>query len=246
MTNLVHQEIACTRQIEVTCTEPSTSGLFIRNSFGGWVRIVAELSACYVATCIIDPNRPKSNLRVRVRFRSCNGSTCRNIIWKVGGITVFDSTLSLRIGVRLQFYTQLVRTVHNTSLAVGTVRTTGGQNHRDSISRKNRTGINVTTVRAHQSVHVPVAIINVWYTVQYVITSRRIVLIGTVSTTLIVITRTGVSIASFMGIIPGTSIGIHCIVADTHTVALAQECLDSIIGFTGKVGFLIDANTPTN
>jgi len=49
-----------------------------------------------------------------------------------------------------------------------------------------------------------------------------------------------------MGIIPGTSIGIHCIVADTHTVALAQECLDSIIGFTGKVRFLINADAPAN
>ena len=126
------------------------------------------------------------------------------------------------------------------------MRATGGQNHRDSISRKNRTGINVTTVRAHQSVHVPVAIINVWYTVQYVITSSGIVLIRTVSTTLIVITRTGVSIASFMSVVPGTSIGIHRIVTDTHTEALAQKRFNSIIRFTRKVGFLIDTNTPTN
>ena len=243
VTNLVHQEVASTRQIEVTCTEPSTSGLFIRNSFGGWVRIVAELSACYVATCIIDPNRPKSNLRVRVRFRSCNGSTCRNIIWKVGGITVFDSTLSLRIGVRLQFYTQLVRTVHNTSLTVGAVRTTSGQNHRNSIGRKDCTRIDVST---HQSIHVPVTVINVGNTVQNIITGRGIVLVRAIPAAFVVITRARVSITSFMGIIPGTSIGIHCIVADTHTVALAQECLDSIIGFTGKVRLLIDADTPAD
>ena len=170
----------------------------------------------------------------------------QHIIWEVGRITILDSALSLRIGVRLQFHTQLVRTVHNTSLTVGAMRTTSGQNHRNSIGRKDCTRIDVAAVSTHQSIHVPVAVINVGYTVQYVITSSGIVLIGTVSTTLIVITRTGVSIASFMSVVPGTSIGIHRIVTDTHTEALAQKRFNSIIRFTRKVGFLIDTNTPTN
>ena len=89
-------------------------------------------------------------------------------------------------------------------------------------------------------------VINVGNTVQNIITGRGIVLVRTIPTAFVVITRARVSITSFMGIIPGTSIGIHCIVADTHTVALAQECLDSIIGFTGKVRLLVNADTPAN
>ena len=90
------------------------------------------------------------------------------------------------------------------------------------------------------------AIVNVRNTVKNVIAGRGIILIRAITTTLVIVTRTGVGVTSFMGIIPGTSIGIHCIVADTHTVALAQECLDSIIGFTGKVRFLINADAPAN
>ena len=126
------------------------------------------------------------------------------------------------------------------------MRATGGQNHRDSVSRKNRTGINVTTVRAHQSIHVPVTVINVRNTVQNVIAGRGIVLIGAVTTALVVVTGARVSITCFVRIVPGTSISIHCIVTDTHTVALIQECLDSIIGFTGKVRFLVNADAPAD
>ena len=170
----------------------------------------------------------------------------RHIIGEVGRVAILDSTLSLRIGVRLQFHAQLVRTVHDTGLTIRAVRTTGGQNHGDSVSRQDRTRIDVTTVRTHQGVHVPVAIVNVRNTVQYVIAGRGIVLIGAITTTLVIVTRAGVGITSFMSIVPGTSIGIHRIVSDTHTIALAQKCLDCVIGFTGKVGFLIDADTPAN
>ena len=170
----------------------------------------------------------------------------RHIIWEVGRITILDSALSLRIGVRLQFHTQLVRTVHNTSLTVGAVRTTSGQNHRNSIGRKDCTRIDVAAVSTHQGIHVPVAVINVGNTVQNIITGRGIVLVRAIPAAFVVITRARVSITSFMGIIPGTSIGIHCIVTDTHTVALIQECLDSIIGFTGKVRFLVNADAPAN
>ena len=244
VTNLVHQEIACTRQVEVACTEPGLTSLFVGNGLGSRVRIIAELSTSHVTACVINPNGAESNLRVRVCLRS--GKRATEVIWEVGRNTIFDSALGLRTGVRLQFHTQLVRAVHNTSLTVGAVRTTSGQNHRNSIGRKDCTRINVATVSAHQSIHVPVTVINVGNTVQNIITGRGIVLVGPVSAALVIITRTRVGITSLMGIVPGTSICIHRIVADTHTVALAQECLDSIIGFTGKVGFLINADTPAD
>jgi len=175
-----------------------------------------------------------------------SGKRATEVIREVGRNTIFDSALGLRTGVRLQLNAQLVRTVHDTSFTIGTVRATGGKNHRDSIGRKNCARIDVATVSAHQSIHVPVAVINVGNTVQNIIAGRGIVLVRTIPTAFVVITRARVSITSFMGIIPGTSIGIHCIVADTHTVALAQECLDSIIGFTGKVRLLVNADTPAN
>ena len=121
VTNLVHQEVASTRQVKVACTEPGLTSLFIGNCFGCRVRIVAELCTGDIAACVIDPDRAKSNLRVGVRL-GC--TECgRHIIRKVGRVTVFNRTLSLRIGVRLQFHAQLVRAVHDTGLTVGAVRT---------------------------------------------------------------------------------------------------------------------------
>ena len=58
--------------------------------------------------------------------------------------------------------------------------TTGRQNHGDSIGRQNSAGIDVTTVSAHQSVHVPVTVIDVRNRVQNIVAGRTIVLIGTV------------------------------------------------------------------
>ena len=246
VTNLVHQEVASTRQVKVACAEPGLTSLFIGNCFGCRVRIVTELSTSHVTASVFNPDRAESNLRVGVSLGSFECGSSRHIIWEVGRITILDSALSLRIGVRLQFHTQLVRTVHNTSLTVGAVRTTSGQNHRNSIGRKDCTRIDVAAVSTHQSIHVPVAVINVGDTVQNIITGRGIVLIGTVSTTLIVITRTGVSIASFMSVVPGTGIGIHRVMADAHAIALTQKRFDCVIGFTRKVRLLIDADTPAD
>ena len=175
-----------------------------------------------------------------------SGKRATEVIREVGRITILDSALSLRIGVRLQFHTQLVRTVHNTSLTVGAVRTTSGQNHRNSIGRKDCTRIDVAAVSAHQSIHVPVAVINVGNTVQNIITGRGIVLVRAIPAAFVVITRTGVSIASFMSVVPGTGIGIHCIMADAHAIALTQKRFDCVIGFTRKVRLLIDADTPAD
>ena len=124
--------------------------------------------------------------------------------------------------------------------------TTGRQNHGDSIGRQNSAGIDVTTVSAHQSVHVPVTVIDVRNRVQNIVAGRTIVLIGTKATALVVVTRTGVGITSNVSIIPRTSISVHGIVTDTHAVALAQEALDGIIGFTGDIRLLLYANAPAN
>ena len=76
MTNLVHQEVASTRQVEVTGAKPSTSSFFIDNRFGGRVRVVAKLRTGHVATCIINPDRAKSDLRVGVSLGGSNCSAC--------------------------------------------------------------------------------------------------------------------------------------------------------------------------
>ena len=95
VTNLVHQEVASTRQIKITCTEPGLAGLVICNGFSGRVRVVAELSTGHVSACIINPNRTKSNLRVGVCLRS--GKSATKVIWKVRRNTILNSTLSLRV-----------------------------------------------------------------------------------------------------------------------------------------------------
>ena len=89
-------------------------------------------------------------------------------------------------------------------------------------------------------------VVNVRNRVQDIVAGRPIILIGTETTTLVVITRTGVGITSNVGIIPRTGIGVHCIVTDTHAVALAQETLDGVVGFAGKVWLLLYANTPAD
>ena len=90
------------------------------------------------------------------------------------------------------------------------------------------------------------AIINVRNRVQNIVTGRAIVLIGTKATALLIITSTGVCITSIVRIIPRTSVGVHGIVTDAHAIALAQECFDSVVCFTGKVRLLINTDTPTD
>ena len=244
VTNLVHEEVASTRQVEVACTEPGLTSLFVGNGLGSRVRIIAELSTSHVTACVINPNGAESNLRVRVCLRS--GKRATEVIREVGRITILDSALGLRTGVRLQFHAQLVRTVHDTSFTIRTVRATGGKNHRDSIGRKNCARIDVATVSTHQSIHVPVTVINVGNTVQNIITGRGIIFVGPVSTALVIITRTRVGITGLMGIVPRTGIGIHRIMADAHAIALTQKRFDCVIGFTGKVRLLVNADTPAN
>ena len=175
-----------------------------------------------------------------------SGKCTGEVIREVGGNTILDSALSLRVGIRFQFNVQLVRAVHDTSLTVGAVRATGRQNHRNGISRKNCARIDVTTVCTHQGIHVPVTVINVGNTVQNIITGRGIIFVGPVSTALVIITRTRVGITGLMGIVPGTGIGIHRIMADAHAIALTQKRFDCVIGFTGKVRLLVNADTPAN
>lgn len=120
MTNLVHEEVASTRQVEVACTEPGLTSLFVGNGLGSRVWIISELSTSHVTACVINPNGAESNLRVRVCLRS--GKRATEVIREVGRNTIFDSALGLRTGVRLQLNAQLVRTVHDTSFTIGAVR----------------------------------------------------------------------------------------------------------------------------
>ena len=244
VTNLVHQEVARAGKVEVAGAEPRTTSDRVGNGLGGGVRIVTELCTRDIAACVIDPDRTECNLRVRVRLGSRKSR--RQVVGEVRGVTILDRRLCLGVGIRLQTNTQLVTAVHDASFTVGAVATTGRQNHGDSIGRQDSTGINVTAVSAHQSVHVPVTVIDVRNRVQNIVAGRTIVLVGTEATTLVVITRTGVGITSNVGIIPRTGISVHGIVTDTHAVALTQEAFDGIIGFTGDIRLLLYTNAPTN
>ena len=244
MADLVHQEVARTRQVKVACTKPAAACCGVGNGLGGRIRIVAKLGTSDVATSVINPNRTKCNLRVCMGLRSIQNAI--QVKREVGGITILDRLICLRTRVRLQADVQLVTTIHDASLAVRTMATTGRQNHGDGIGRQNRTRVDVTAIGTHQSVHVPVAVINVRNRVQNIVTGRTIVLIGTKAAALFVITSARVRITSIMCIIPRTSVGVHSIVTNAHAVALAQECLNGIVGFAGKVGLLINANAPTD
>ena len=244
VTNLVHQEVAGAGEVEVAGAVPRTTRCRVGNGLGGGVRVITELCTGDITACVIDPDRTERNLRVGVSTRCTE--IRRNIVREVRGVTILDCGLCLRVGIRLQTNTQLVAAVHDASFTVGAVATTSRQNHGDSIGRQDSAGIDVTAVSAHQSVHVPVTVVNVRNRVQDIVAGRPIILIGTETTTLVVITRTGVGITSNVGIIPRTGIGVHGIVTDTHAVALAQETLDGVVGFAGKVWLLLYANTPAD
>ena len=239
VTNLVHQEVAGTGQIEVACAEPCTSGFRVRNGLSGRIIVKAKLGTGDITTCVIDPNRTKRNLRVSMRFGSVYHRSGGNFVREVGRVTELYRRLCLCVGVRLQTDGQLITAVHNTSLAVFAMTATAGQNHRNGIGGQNVARIDVTVIRAHQSIHVPVTVADTRCRVQNVITGRTIVSVRSVCFTLAV---RGVT----MSVIPRTGVSIHCVVTDADTVASAQEVLDNVIRLTGNVRLFANAYTPTD
>ena len=249
MSDLVHEEVAVTGQIEIVRT-----GLtFDRPVFR--IRITAKSVFCTeVRASVIYPDRAKSSLTIRVGFACIYMTSLRERIWIVGGSTVFRAIeRCIRRISRLQNL-EIFGAIHD-SLAVTAMRTTCGQDHTWGIARLRSTRINIALIRTDQLVKIPVTasipgpvIIRAIH-IGTAIRSPAVDIIIPSSCIL----RVDFAFAEYLpirigsvtqGIVICTRISIKSIVTNQETIAVAQIIFKLPVCFPGKIGLLIGAYAP--
>ena len=248
VTDLVHNEVTGTSQIEVVCALPSIYNRLIE---------LAEASIRKIrgTTIIIDPDVIKGNLAITMGQCGRNSLPNRELVRPVCRCTVFDIRIDkcIFIGITAVVLDMQAAAAIDGCLAVRAMRT--ARRHdcgRNSQRIDNPSEIffiigsvvsaadqRVGIVFAHQSVHIPVAAGN-FPAVYAVVAGSGIVGIDVV----FVIDVVGVTTATTMGIEPSTGISVHGIMADTKAVAITDVVFQRVIRLTRQIRLRVVASAP--
>ena len=246
VTNLVHNKVAGTSQIEVVGAAASIDGRLIQ---------LTKASICKIgcAAVVLNPDIVECDLTITVcqGGRNCLPNT--ELIRPVSRCTVFDVGINHRLFVResaIRADTKATTTV-DCRLQERSMRTTGRHDSGRHSQRVNNpaeilfiacgviagTDEGVGIVFAHQSIHVPVAAAD--SPAVYIVIAGSCIVRVNLS---FVIDVVRITCATTVCIEPGTGIGVHGIVTNTKAVTITDIVLQSIICFTRQIRFRVVAS----
>ena len=248
VTDLVHNEVAGTGQVEVIRTLAILYNRFIQFAETG----VGEIGS---AAAVVYPDITKCDLTVAVCQRGRNGLSNTELIRPVRWSAMLDVRIDHRIFIGIA---AIVLDMECTATIDGRLEERTMRTARRHNSGRNRQRIDdpaeiffvfcaiVTTsnegvgvVLAHQGVHVPVTARN-FPAVNSIVASGSIVGVDIV----FVIDVVGIPTSAAMRIKPCACIGVHRIVTDTESIAVADIVFQSVICLARQIRFRIVTCTP--
>ena len=250
VTNLVHNKVAGTSQIEVVSAATPINGGLVQ---------LAKSCICKVrcTTIILNPDIVECDLTITVRQSGRNRLSYTELIRPVGRRTMFDIGInhSLFIGVSAVCTDTKTTATVDCCLQKWAMRTTGRHNSGRYSQRVNNpaeirfiacrvvagTNEGIGIVFAHKSVHIPVTTAD--FPAVYIVIAGSCIVRVNFS---FVINVVGVATAAAMCIEPGTGIGVHGIVTDTKAVAVTNIAFQGIISFARQVRFRKIASSPVH
>ena len=248
VTNLVHDKVAGTCKVEVVRTLATVNGGFVQFA-------QAYIGEIRCTTAILYPNIIECNLTVTMRQCSGNRISLIELVRPVGRRTVFDVGVchSLLIGIAaIRADVQAAATI-NGGFCERTMRAAGrhdsGRN-RQRVDNPTKilfitggivSGANegVGVVLTHQGVHVPVTGVDL-VAAERIITSSRIIRVNI----LLGVFNVRIAGTAAVSVEVSTRIRVHGVVTNSKTIAIANEILQGIVGFAGKVGLTVVAGAP--
>ena len=249
MADLVHKEVAITRQVEVIRTCFAVDGPVFR--VGITAKAVGRTEVC---SGVFYPNGAKRCLSITMGFIGRDRLSLREGIGVVCGCTVFGVFNRLCSCIPQLRNAQCRRAVHDT-LTISTVRTTSRQDQTRGITGFRCARIHITLVRTNQFIQIPVTtaiprpvIVGAVHigtavrrpAIDIVVPSSCILGIDFAFAEHLPIRIWGIA----QRIIICASVCVQRIVTNQETVTVCKVVFQTPVCFTRKVGFLVGTNAP--